>query len=115
MRDITGITKCRERAKNSVWWPGLSEEIQDLVQQYRVCALHKEKKPEPLIATPLPDRIRQAVATDLFELKGIDFLIVTDYFSKYIEVAAMKKTTMSSEVIRAVKSIFARHGIPEQV
>ena len=115
MRDITGITKCRERAKNSVWWPGLSEEIQDLVQQYRVCALHKEKNPEPLIATPLPDRPWQAVATDLFELKGIDYLIVTDYFSKYIEVAAMKKTTMSSEVIRALRSIFARHGIPEQV
>ena len=57
MRDITGITKCRERAKNSVWWPGLSEEIQDLVQQYRVCALHKEKKPEPLIATPLLDTL----------------------------------------------------------
>ena len=54
--------------------------------------MHKEKKPEPLIATPLPDRPRQAVATDLFELKGIDYLIVTD--SKYIEVAAMKKTTM---------------------
>ena len=70
--------------------------------------MHKEKKPEPLIATPLPDRLRQAVATDLFELKGIDFLIVTDYFSKYIEVAAMKKTTMSSEVIRAVTVIFGR-------
>ena len=27
----------------------------------------------------------------------------------------MQKTTKSSEVIRAAKSIFARHGIPEQV
>ena len=27
----------------------------------------------------------------------------------------MQKTTKSSEVIRALKSIFARHGIPEQV
>ena len=52
--------------------------------------MHKENKPKPLIATQLPDRPRQVVATDLFELKGIDYLIVIDYFSRYIEIAAMK-------------------------
>ena len=93
---------------------GLSREIQDLLQQCRVCALHKENKPKLLIATPLPDRPWQVIATDLFELKGIDYLIVIDYFSRYIEIAAMKKTTKSSEVIRALKSIFDGHGMPEQ-
>ena len=77
--------------------------------------MHKENKPKPLIATPLPDRPRQVVATDLFELKGIDYLIVINYFSRYIEVAAMKKTTKSSEVITALKLIFSRKGIPGQV
>ena len=77
--------------------------------------MHKENKPEPLIVTPLPDRFWQVVATDLFELKGIDYLIVIDYFSRYIEVAAMKKTIKSSEVTRALKSILTRHGILEQV
>ena len=110
-----GIVKCRERAKSSVWWPGLSREIQDLVQQCRTCALHRDNKPEPLIATPLPDRPWQIVATDLFQMKGVDYLIVIDYYSRYVEVAAMTKTTKSSEIIRALKSIFARHGIPEQV
>ncbi|XP_015779104.1 PREDICTED: uncharacterized protein K02A2.6-like [Acropora digitifera] len=122
-----GIAKCRERAKSSVWWPGLSREIQDLVQQCRTCALHRDNKPEPLIATPLPDRPWQIVATDLFQMRGMDYLIVIDYYSRYVEVAAMTKTTKSSEVIamtkttksseviRALRSIFARHGIPEQV
>ena len=114
------ITKCRERAKSSVWYLGLSREIQDSVQQCRVCAwvcawVCRDSKPEPLIPTPLPDRPWQVVATDLFELKGVDYLIVIDYFSRYVEVAVMTKTTKSSEVIRALKSIFARHGTPEQV
>ena len=93
----------------------ISREIQDLVQQYRVCALQRENKPEPLITTPLLDRPWQVVATDLFELKGVDYLIVVDYFSRHVEVVAMQTTTKSSEVITALKSIFARHGIPEQV
>ncbi|KAL9986784.1 hypothetical protein ACROYT_G000980 [Oculina patagonica] len=47
-----GITECREWAKSSVWWPGLSREIHDLVQQCRVCALHRDNKPELLITRP---------------------------------------------------------------
>ena len=35
-----GITKCRERAKQSVWWPGLSTQVQDMVQSCRTCAMH---------------------------------------------------------------------------
>ena len=88
-----GIAKCRERAKSSGWWPGLSREIQDLVQQCRTSALHRDNKPEPLIATPLPDRPWQIVATDLFQTNGMDYLIVIDYYSRYVEVAAMTKTT----------------------
>ena len=110
-----GIAGCRERAGGSVWWPGLGREMQDMVRQCRVCALQRESKPEPLITTSLPDRPWQVVATDLFELKGVDYLIVMDYFSRYVEVAAMQTTTKSSDVLRALKSIFARHGIPEQV
>jgi len=98
-----------------VWWPGLSREVQDLVQQCRTCALHRDNKTEPLIATPLPDHPLKVVATDLFQMKGIDYLIVIDYYSRCLEVAAMTKTTKSSEVIRALKSIFARHEILEQV
>ena len=55
------------------------------------------------------------IGTDLFELDSLNFLIVVDYFSCYIEAAAVQETTKSHEVIRALKVIFARHGIPEEV
>ena len=46
------------------------------------CTLQRDNKPEPLITTPLPDRVWQIVATDLFKLKGVDYLVVIDYFSE---------------------------------
>ena len=65
--------------------------------------------------TPFPERPWQMIGTDLFELDNLNYLIVADYFSRYIEVTAMQKTTKSYEVIRALKAIFARYGIPEEV
>ena len=65
-----GITKCRERAKRSVWWPGLSKQLEDLIQNCNVCIKERSNKAEPLIQSVLPDRPWQKIGTDLFELKG---------------------------------------------
>ena len=108
-----GIVKCRKRVKKSVWWPGLSREVQDMVENCNVCAKHRQQRAEPLMPTPFPERPWQMIGTDLFELDNLNYLIVVDYFSRYIEVAALHKTTKSHEVIRALEAIFARHGIPE--
>ena len=35
-----GIVKCRECAKTSVWWPGLSREVQDMIENCKVCVKH---------------------------------------------------------------------------
>ena len=37
-----GLVKCRERAKTSVWWPGLSREVQDMVENCKVCTKHRQ-------------------------------------------------------------------------
>ena len=51
-----GIVKCRERAKTSVWWPGLSREVQDMVENCNVCAKHRQQRAEPLMPAPFPER-----------------------------------------------------------
>ena len=51
-----GITKCRERAKRSVWWPGLSRQLEDMIQNCSVCIKERSNKAEPLIPSVLPDR-----------------------------------------------------------
>ena len=45
---------------------------------------------------------------------NIDYLIVADYYSKYIDVQQLRDKT-SSSVINAMKYMFATHGIPEEI
>ena len=66
-----------------------------------------------MIKSNLPDYPWQVVGTDLFELKGHQYMVTVD-FSHYPEVAKLTKTT-SSIVISKLKDVFARHGIPEIV
>ena len=112
-----GITKCRERerAKQVVWWPGLSRQIQDMVEPCHTCAKHRINKPEPLCPSPFPERLWQVSETDLFYSQSVDYLLAVDYFSQFVAVAPLRKNKTVTEVIRALKAIFARNGIPEKV
>ena len=64
---------------------------------------------------PLPERPWQLIATDLFNLEKVTYLLVVDYYSRYVEVVALPKSTRSLKIIQALKTIFARHGIPRCV
>ena len=59
----------------------------------------------------LPTLPWQKVATDLFKST---YLLIVDYFSKYIEISKLDNET-SHEVVLRLKSVFARHGIPQEV
>lgn len=109
-----GIQKCRARARNSVWWPEMSQQISDFIKRCQICAKETRPTVQPMIASQLPDYPWQRVGSDLFQLRGSNYLLVVDYFSRYPEVIKLKGTT-SREVIEALKAIFSRHGIPEVV
>ena len=66
---------------------------------------------EPILSSELPDYPWQKVGSDLFELKGVHYLLVVDYFSRFVEISKMSSTT-SASIISALRSIFSRYGIP---
>ena len=106
--------KCRERSRQSVWWPRLSTQIEEMIADCPICTRTHYNNAEPLLPTSLPDLRWQMVATDLYVRKEHTYILVVDYYSRYIETALLRDTT-SQGVIQQLKSIFARHGIPEQV
>ncbi len=64
----------------------MNNHIIQLVENCVECAKNLPAKTKPLMTTPLPEYPWQIIGTDLFELKGANFLLVVDYFSRYPEV-----------------------------
>ena len=109
-----GVQKCLLRARVSVWWPGITTRIKNLIYQCRKCVEHSTQPREPLIPSQLPTYPWQKVGADLFELKGANYLLVVDYILFQISRAGeINISTTSPSIVKALKGIFARHGIPE--
>ena len=86
-----GIEKCRMRSKSSVWWPGIAKQISNLVENCPTCVREAKHRREPLLCTDLPDYPWQVVGSDLFVLKETQYLLVVDYFSRYIEILQLSQ------------------------
>ena len=51
---------------------------------------------------------------DLFEWQKLAYIIIVDYYSRFIKIAQMDRTSAEA-VIQSCKNILSRHGIPEKV
>ena len=110
-----GIEKCKSRARPIMYWPGMNNDIENTVNKCSTCLKHRRSNvKEPMLPHPVPERPWQKVGMDIMTYKNRDYLIVNDYYSKFIEVALLQNKT-ASNVVTHLKSIFARHGIPETI
>ena len=57
---------------------------------------------------------QRPVAADLLDLKGKTYLVISDYYSDFLELEHLRSPS-SVCVIRKLKAHFTRHGIPEQL
>lgn len=109
-----GIEKSIIYAKQFVFWPLMNQDIENLVSNCTTCLTYQnQNQKETIINRNLPQRPWETVASDLFHFDGRDYLLVVDYYSKYPEVIHLKNNTTSENVIVQLKSVFARHGKPD--
>ncbi|XP_064477447.1 uncharacterized protein K02A2.6-like [Ornithodoros turicata] len=109
-----GVVRCRARAKDSVWWPGVSAAIKQGVTNCQQTALNNSQPREPMIPSVTPELPWNKVGADLFYLNGSNYLLLVDYYSRYPEVLRLLSTSAKA-VIQRMKEIFARYGIPQEV
>ena len=110
-----GIEKSKQRARDVLFWPGMSKQIEDLVGMCGTCRAHRNAlQREPMQPHDVPVQPWEKVGTDLFSYKGKDYLLIVDYYSRFFEVVKLPDTRAAT-IVTNTKSIFSRHGIPKIV
>lgn len=110
-----GFDSMMRRARGTIFWPGMAAEIKQMIEKCEQCQkLKPRNQRETLRQHSDGNGPWDKVGTDLFEIKGRNFLLVIDYYSNFIEVDQLSTTT-SKQVIEKLKKQFARLGIPRYI
>ena len=110
-----GITKTLKFAKESLFWPGMSQSIENLISNCELCnKYYRSNIKEPIIQHDIPLRAFEKVGCDVLEYQGKNYLVLIDYFSKWICCKYLSSKN-SSMIISKWIEIFAEHGVPLEV
>ena len=110
-----GIEKCKRRARDILYWPGMNDQIAQMVARCEVClTFRKSQQKEPMKGHQIPDDPWKKVGIDLFQLDKENYVVISDYYSKFFEISKLTSTSASS-TIKHIKPHVARYGIPEEV
>ena len=111
-----GIVKCRQRAREVLFWPGMSVEIEQMVINCSACADYAKKQPsEPLKPSVPPSLPWKKIGTDLFEFRGEHYLlsVLPQQIHQSHKVGIFEKWSCDRAVEKTVWSPwdFSRGGI----
>ena len=110
-----GIVKTKWTARDSVYWPGVDAEIDELVLNCELCQIYRNLQPsESEIKHEIPDTPWAKVGMDLFSMESKDYLIIVDYTTNYFDISQLPDKKSSTATIHANR-IFSRYGIPKTV
>ncbi len=107
-----GIAFMHQRAKNILFWPGVTADTYRFVSQCDVCAsCHALPQREPLLQAPPATYPGECVAADFFDLDSDTYLVACDIFSNF-PFCTKVSSPSSQALITAARSIFLQTGFP---
>lgn len=110
-----GITRCQQRAHTSIYWPGINKDIEDMVSHCAACQMHQaSQQREPMEPTEYPPIPWHTIGTDLFHHNDKNYLIISDYFTKYFIVEELNTTTSQVVANRTSKTL-SLFGLPNTI
>ena len=109
-----GATKLRQRAKMSVYWPGIDAEIVNAAKTCDECVSRlPSHPPEPLRPHPPASRPFEHIHGDLGEQNGQHFLVLVDQYSGWPHVVRFPNcNTTAKKIVDALREFFISVGAP---
>ena len=114
-RGHPGMSIIHLQAKQSLYWPGINEEITIKVENCIPCqTIARSQQKEPAIPIIDPFRPWQKLGMDLFFCKGKWYLLVCDYYSKFPAFRLLPSIS-SKNVISALEPFISDYGNVEEI
>ena len=105
-----GPEYCLRFARDAVFWPSMSKDIEEFCHSCSTCAQYgKQAATEPMLSHPIPTLPWQFVSQDIFAFGNKQYLITVDHYSDFYELDELVNT-LSTTIINLTKAYFARHG-----
>ena len=110
-----GITKSQFLTCGCIFWPSINKAIEEVVHQCETCTqFQAQNAATPLTPTPTPSCPWQMCTSDIFTLKGAEYIICGDFYSKMILIQHLPSSqSNTTKVISLLKEMFSEHRIPE--
>lgn len=114
-REHIGVARCKMLARKSVWWPGVSQDVEKFVINCDLCnkfATRKANcKPQKWTDTVHP---MERIHIDHFMLNGSNYLIIADDYSGWVDI--QKNSSVSTRcVLHSLRIFFATFGLPKKI
>ena len=111
-----GVDRTQRRARETVYWPGITSDISNTVASCGPCAERSPSNPkETMKSDPRPGRAFEQTAADLFDYGGRTYIAYVDRYSGWPCVHMWSSTPTSSKVIEQMRKWFVDLGIPLRV
>jgi hypothetical protein len=99
-----GMVRMKMLARSYLWWRGIDLDIENFVKSCTTCAqtqnFTKNVKESSWIDSSYP---YERIHIDFCNLDGLNFLVLVDSYSKWIEVSEMKNTSATHVIHRKNK------------
>ena len=87
------------RARELIYWPGMTHEIEQLADSCETCLLlAKHQQKEPMIPHNRGDSPFQKIGVDLFSVQGRNYMVTVDNLSNFWEVDYLQTTSSRIEL-----------------
>ena len=107
-----GFNKVQAESKETVYWPGLNDQLEKLVLNCQLCLKYSQSKlkltPDMSLGQEIPTLLWTKIATNIFHFNGDSYLLLVDYTSRYPIIC--KLTSMTAQhIIVHLKVIFSEY------
>ena len=105
-----GVTGMTQRATQSVYWPGINEDIIRTRSSCHTCNQSAPSQPSlPPVTQVIPEYPFQHAVSDFFHKNGKQYGVYGDRFSGWVSIYNKQKSSITS----FIRDMCTHHGIPE--